>query len=135
MTPDTNRLALALTRSAPDLAQTKPVLKSGLAETIRANHKEDADRLYTRYGVDLGLNKCGVPLEFLDRASYCVGDIVNSVDREIVYQLLLKVLSDELERPKRILLFQLAVMVYHNIPSVLRPVRLHAWLKKRLRLD
>lgn len=130
ITPDAARLAEFLRKSAKDIPQTKPVLKKEVAEQVRANHKADAELLYSRYGVDLGLQDCGPKAVPVVRRSYRVNDIVESVDPSIVCQLLLRLARAELGRPRGRPL-RIAAQVYQSIPLTLRPAPLDNWLRAR----
>jgi hypothetical protein len=131
ITSDAARLAGFLSRSATEIPQTKPVLKQEVAERLRANHKADAEVLYSRYGVDLGLGEFSPKLPPSARRAYRVDEIVQSVDAEIVYQLLLRLARTELSRPPagRSLPRRIASRAYHAIPSSRRPERLAAKLR------
>jgi hypothetical protein len=97
VTPDTTRLVRFLEASMAEVPQNKPVLKPAVRACIRANHQLDGDFIYSRYGVDLGLTETQ-PVQFeLDR-SYRVGDLVESLDPEIVRELLLRLAKSEMER-------------------------------------
>jgi hypothetical protein len=89
-TPDAVRLYEMLARSTTDVAQTKPVLKPVVAECIRANHLADAEKLKTRYGVDLGLQGANPHHSLRPGGAMKVAEIVESVDPGVVYQLMLR---------------------------------------------
>jgi hypothetical protein len=131
LTPDTARLIYFLGQSRQDVSQTKPVLKNEVAEQIRANHKADAELLHSRYGVDLGLRNC-TPTPAVPRGEpYRVDEILESIDPEIVRQLLLRLASIELGR-KRSRPMRVAARAYHRIPAAYRPVRAAAWARSRV---
>lgn len=131
LTPDAARLVEFLDRSRQDVPQTKPVLKPEVAEEIRANHTGDAELLYSRYGVDLGLGNC-IPTAAIPRGdSHRVDEIVESVDPEIIRQLLLRLARIELGR-QRPLPLRLAARAYRRIPPAHRPVRAAAWVRSRI---
>lgn len=131
LTPDATRLVEFLGRSRQHVPQTKPVLKPEVAAQIRANHKGDAELLYSRYGVDLDLGTCS-PTPAIHRGeSYRVDEIVESVDPEIVRQLLLRLARIELGR-QRPLPLRVAARVYRRIPPAHRPVRAAAWVRSRI---
>jgi len=131
LTPDAARLVEFLGRSRQDIPQTRPVLKPELAEQIRANHKSDAEVLYSRYGVDLSLGNCR-PTAVVPRGdAYRVDEIVESVDPEIVQRLLLHLARIGLRR-KRSLPLRVAASAYRRIPPAHRPVRAAAWVRSHL---
>jgi hypothetical protein len=128
-TPDVARLVRFLAERTRDIPQTKAVLKPELAELIRANHKADAEALYAHYGVNLGLRNCP-PTAGLPRESpYCVNEIVESVDPQILRQLLLRLAHAGLDRSRVI---DVAARSYRRIPPAHRPERLANWLRSRL---
>ncbi len=133
LTPDARRLATFLEQSqlACDLPQTLPVLKSPVAEKIRANHQADADVLRSQYGVDLGLRRCSETSAVPHRATYRVDDIVQSVDPAVIHQLLLRYSRKMADLPsgKRSLPLRVASRMYRRIPTPLRPVRLVTGVK------
>lgn len=131
VTPDTRRLVRYLEGSLADVPQTTPALRDDVAQVIRANHVADAKWIHERYGVDLGLRDAG-PQSAIPRSStYRVHDIVKSVDRGVVIDLLLRVAEVELSKtPTRPSLFVgIARRAYHALPSPLRPQGFVAWLK------
>jgi len=88
LTSDAQKLREFLTQSSVSVKQTKAVLKPEIAQFIRARHKEDADYMLDRYGLDLGLSEwidAGVSVQ----SNYLVGDIVESFDDRIIEELLL----------------------------------------------
>lgn len=97
LTQDAAKLVRFL-ESATDIPQTAPVLKRHLAEYIRAKHKADADFLNSRYGVDLALPDTQPTVD--TEKTYLVGDLVESLDQKVVYQLLLRLAETELKRPE-----------------------------------
>jgi hypothetical protein len=128
LTYDVARLVSFLRESTPDLPQTGPSLKPDVAEQIRVNHQADAEVLYSRFGLDLGLHNCGPAAALPHRDPYRVDEIVESVDPDIVQQLLLRLARTELGR-KRSLPLRAAARAYRSIPPAQRPVRLADWLK------
>jgi hypothetical protein len=98
LTPDTAALARFLEATAKDVPQTHPVLDRTVAELIRANHSVDAEFMFTRYGVDLGLGKVSAKPAEPRSNTYRVDEILQSVDREIVHQILLRLARTELGR-------------------------------------
>lgn len=127
--PGLRRLVTFLMRSGRHFPQTKPTLNAAVAELIRANHREDAEFISARYGVDLGLAHAdgGSPLDA--RSSWRVEDIVEAFDPAIVRRL-----HDEFHRLRfRLHLLDIAQRGYRAIPSALRPVRLDAWLRARFK--
>jgi hypothetical protein len=133
LTADTSLLISFLQSSEHDFSQTKPVLRQDFSSLIRANHKADANLLYSRYGVDLNLENaipCVLPQP--KGASYRVTEIVESLDPGIINRLLLRVARMEFSRPRPLLL-RIAARIYHKIPLALRSKRLETWLKKLLR--
>ena len=131
LTPDAAELVRFLSESTHEVPQTKPVLKQQVVEQVRALHKADAEVLYARYGVDLGLSDCSPAATLLPGEPYRVGDILESVDQEIVHQLLLRLARSELGRslPKRSLPLRVAARAYRVIPPARRPTRLVAKLR------
>ena len=97
LTKDAAKLVRFLEQSATDIPQTAPVLKRELAEYIRANHKADADFVHSKYGVDLALRETRPVLDTAE--TELVGELVESVDHTVVYQLLLRLAYTELQRP------------------------------------
>lgn len=98
-TPDAVRLYWILARPAPDLPQTKAVLKAAVAEHIRANHTADADELRARYGIDLGLRDVNPRVELQPGQAVNVRDLVESIDPDVVYRLMLHVARATLSDP------------------------------------
>jgi hypothetical protein len=68
-------------------------------------------------------------------AHYRVADLVESVNPEIVNQLLLRLIRSELGRHKKKwpLLVRLAARAYHLVPLRRRPKRLDTWLRSRVK--
>lgn len=128
--PGLDRLVAFLRRSGQDIPQTRPALKSAIAEQIRSNHLDDAEFIRARYGVDLGLECSGGSSPLMERSSWRVEDILESVDLDIVQRL-----WEGFERagsdPQRPLPLQLAARVYRAIPYHRRPARLDAFLRSR----
>ena len=131
LTPDAANLLRFLSESTHEVPQTKPVLKQQVVEQIRAAHKADAEVLYARYGVDLGLSDCSPAATLLPVKPYRVGDILKTMDQDIVHQLLLRLARSELGRPipKRSLPLRVAARAYRVIPAARRPTRLVARLR------
>jgi len=131
LTPDSAALAEFLQQSGTDLHQTKPVLQEHVATQIRANHMADAERIFSRYGVDLVLAQLSPTPGGSRSQSYSVDEILESVDPEIVRQLLLRFARTELGRTpaKRPLPLRIAARAYRAIPPSQRPARLAGWLK------
>jgi hypothetical protein len=130
LTSDTLRLVrfLEASRNAPP--QTRPVLKDEIAARIRANHAADAKVILERYGVDLGLRDRGPTAALRSRETYRVSDIVQSVDADIVQQILLRLARAELARPhpERSQPLEIAARLYRSVPPHYRPQRLKGWL-------
>lgn len=118
LTPDAARLVRFLTEATTDVPQNKPVLKPAIAECIRANHKQDAEYIYSHYGVDLGLRETQ-PTHLQADHSFRVGDLVQTLDSEVVRELLLRLAKSELERApaKRSLARRIASRAYRAIRS------------------
>jgi hypothetical protein len=94
---DAAELVRFMQQSHADVAKTKPVLKPGVAQCIRANHRADGDFISLRYGVDLGLTEAqSAGVEIGD--DYRVGDLLESLDPEITYELLLRLAKSELRK-------------------------------------
>ncbi len=135
LAPDAAKLVQFLSESSPRLPQTKPCLKNEVAERVRANHKEDAEVLLSRYGVDLGLHNNYDSAAALPRDNpYTVGEILDSVDPEVVHHLLLLLARQELGRSsgKRSSAFRIASRIYRSIPPTHRSERLAEWLRSHL---
>jgi hypothetical protein len=128
--PGLDQLVWFLMSSGQRIPQTRPVLKAAVAELIRASHREDAEFMKSRYGVDLGLGCFGGAAPLASRPSWRVEDVLESVDPDIVQRL-----WDEFERSgperRRPLPFQVAQRLYRAVPSSLRPARLDALLRSR----
>ena len=131
ITHDAARLSWLLRQSGQSVAQTMPKLKPEVAEQVRANHRADAEVLESRFGIDLGWRDWGPAAALSRRQSYGVQDIVESVNPDIVNQLLLRVVREELSRrpAKRSLPLRVAARAYHSIPAAHRPERLVAALR------
>jgi hypothetical protein len=127
-TRDVARLVEFLDRSRQDVRQTRPVLKPEIAEQIRASHRDDAAELLSRYGVDLGLQNCG-PVSIPDGKPCRVDEILESVNPEVVYELLLRLAGRELGRERSV---SVAARAYRRIPPAYRPVRTMAWVRSRI---
>jgi hypothetical protein len=135
LAPDAATLVQFLSGSYPMLPQTKPCLKTEVAEQVRANHKEDAAILLSRYGIDLGLHSNYGSVGVLPRDNpYSVGEILDSVDPEVVHHLLLLLARQELGRPSitRSTAYRIARRIYRSIPLTRRSDRLAAWLRSHL---
>lgn len=131
-TADVQRLVNFLASSVEDVPQTKPVLKESLAQQIRANHSEDAEWLFARHGVDLGIRNLTSAAATPGVRRYRVDEIVQSVDPRIVHELLLRLARSELGRPAstRSLPIRAAASVYQMIPLERRPRRLVSGLRR-----
>lgn len=131
--PDVARLREFLNWSRQRVPQTKPVLKQEVAEQIRANHKEDAEAIYSRYGVDLGLQNCGRATTVSRGKPYRVDEILESVNPEVVDELLLLLARIHLgPKPKQSLPWRIAAWAYRRIPPGRRPVRAASWVRSRI---
>lgn len=117
LTRDAARLVKFLMESTTDIPQNNPVLKPAVAECIRANHKQDAEFIYDRYGVELGLRDAQPTQLRIDR-NFRVGDLIQTLDPEVVRALMLRLAKSELEKapPKRSLALRLASRVRRVIP-------------------
>jgi hypothetical protein len=132
LTPDTAHLARFLQQSTKDLSQTKPELKTVVADRIRANHRADAKQLVECCGVDLGLPDHDPGPLPPHPSPYRVEEIVRSIDPMIIHQLLLRLARAELSRrpSQRPLPLRLAARAYHAVPDSLRPPRLDDRLRQ-----
>jgi hypothetical protein len=128
--PDLDRLVAFLAQSRQRIPQTKPVLNAELAETIRASHRQDAEFIKSRYGVDLGLGRDGGANPLAVRSGWRVEDILESVDLDVVERL-----SEEFRRAapprRRPVAVRVAARAYRAIPYASRPARLEALLRNR----
>ncbi len=128
--PGLDRLVAFLKRSGQRIPQTRPALKSAVAEQIRSNHQQDAEYIRVRYGVDVGVQCSGSVAPLPARSSWRVEDILESVDLDIVQRL-----WEEFERagpdPSQPLPLRLAGRAYRVIPHARRPARLDALLRSR----
>ena len=116
LTPDAAELVRFMQQSQAQVVQTKPVLKPEVAQCIRANHRTDGDFIKLHYGVDLGLTESqSTDLELGD--NYRVGDLVESLDPEILYELLLRLAKSDLGKApaKRSLARRAASRAYRAI--------------------
>lgn len=86
---DEHRLLQYLKQSPAEICQSKPVLKKPVAEWIRARHKPDADFIFGRYGVDLGLTEVSTDAELDPSRAQRIDDLLETLDAEVVHQLLL----------------------------------------------
>ncbi len=98
-TPDVVRLYRILERSASAVPQTKAALKATVAEHIRASHKDDAEKIHSRYGIDLGLRDVTSHTILKPGEAVKVADMVGSVDSDAVHRLLLHVARATLDDP------------------------------------
>jgi hypothetical protein len=116
LTPDAARLASFLRNSIDLLPQTKACLKADIAEGIRANHKDAADFIMSRYGVDIGLPHA-VPRPFREDQVYRVTDLVETCDTATVRALLLLIARSGLQQPsaKGSLLSRVGSRAYREI--------------------
>lgn len=128
--PGLDRLVAFLAQSGQRISQTRPALKAAVAQQIRDNHRQDAEFINFRYGVDLGLGRAGGAAPMAARASWRVEDILESVDHEVVRRL-----EGEFARlgPVRngSLPVRVAVRAYRAIPPQRRPAHLDAWLRAK----
>jgi hypothetical protein len=118
LTTDAYQLVKFLIASTTMIRQTKPHLKPEIAEVIRANHRAEADFIYSKYGVDLGLSNASANPTGLNKI-YRVNDLVESLDLEIV-QDLLHILAKsglDLSSLKRPLIHRIASRAYRAITS------------------
>jgi hypothetical protein len=138
LTPDAKWLVRFLEQSRMDLSQTRPALRKDIAELIRANHQADAAKIFGRYGVDLGfrdLNSIAPPSDAPScRANYRIDEIVESLDPEISYQLLLRLARAELgRRPgSRPLPVRAVARGYHAMSVGRRLPKFDSWLRSRI---
>ncbi len=128
--PGLDRLVAFLAQSGQRIPQTRPALKSGVAEQIRSNHQQDAEYIRVRYGVDVGVECSGSVAPLPARSSWRVEDILESVDSDIVQRL-----KEEFARigppRKRPLPVRAAARAYRAVPYSLRPTRLDGLLRTR----
>jgi hypothetical protein len=61
-----------------------------VAESIRARHKSDADFVFSRYGVDLGLSDVNSDAALYPSRTQRVEDLLETVDRGVIEELLLR---------------------------------------------
>jgi hypothetical protein len=90
LAPDVNRLVRYLEGSSTEVVQNKPVLRIDVAESIRARHKSDADFVFSRYGVDLGLSDVNSDAALYPSQTQRVEDLLETVDRGVIEELLLR---------------------------------------------
>ena len=128
--PGLDRLVAYLAQSGQRIPQTKPTLKAAVAERIRADHREDAEYIRSRYGVDLELRCPSGAAPLAARTSWRVEDILESVDLEIVERLREEFRRAAPPRP-RPLPVRVAAKAYRTIPPSRRPARLEELLKTR----
>ena len=128
--PGLDQLVAFLAQSGQRIPQTRPALKSAVAEQIRSNHQQDAEYIRVRYGVDSGVECSGSVAPLPARSSWRVEDILDSVDHEIVQRL-----QGEYARVgpprKRPLPVRAAARAYRAVPYSLRPTRLDGLLRTR----
>lgn len=119
-------------RSAGEVPQTKPALRSTIADRIRANHRADAEQVLSLYGVDLGLRDSVsvLPRDDLDR--YRVADILQCFDPEAVTQLLLFFVKNGLDREprRRNPVSRVAARIYRVVRRPSLPTPRPAWWKE-----
>jgi hypothetical protein len=127
--PGLDRLVSFL-RSTKHIPQTKPALKAEVAETVRANHRDDAEFIFSRYGVDLGLQGFGSAAPLAARSSWRVEDILESFDPDIVERLREEFARADSDRRKSLPL-HVAKRFYRSVPLSRRPARLDGWLRSR----
>jgi hypothetical protein len=89
LTPDVRRLLRYLESSSADIDQSKPVLKKRVVESIHARHTSDADFIFSRYGVDLGLPEVNPDPELDPSRTQRIDDLLETLDTDVVHQLLL----------------------------------------------
>ena len=118
LTPDAAQLIKFLVNSETVVRQTKPHLRPEIAEGIRANHKAEADFIYSRYGVDLRLSSASATPIGLNKI-YRVSDLVESLDSEAVQNILLLLAKSGLELSplQRPLLHRIASRAYRALTS------------------
>jgi hypothetical protein len=88
LTRDSEKLRNFLVTSTSSIMQTKASLKDELALWIRANHRNDANFLLERYGIDLELPEAVLPYSPI-KPHYLAQDFLESCDDCIVNELLL----------------------------------------------
>lgn len=133
LTTDGTWLVRFLEQSHELVSQTRPALKSEIADKIRANHRADIEVINTQYGV--GLQPPNNPAGNIRSGLYNrVDQIVESIDPQIVYQLLMHLARAELGRrpAKRLLPVRLAARAYRMVPPEQRPERLADWVRSRV---
>jgi hypothetical protein len=128
--PGLDRLVSFLMRSTEHIPQTRPALKAEVAETVRANHRDDAEFIFSRYGVDLGLQGFVAAAPLAARSSWRVEDIVESFDPDIVERLREEFARADSDRRKSMPL-HVAKRFYRSVPLSRRPARLDGWLRSR----
>jgi hypothetical protein len=128
--PDLDRLVAFLAQSGQRISQNRPELKADVAEQIRANHRQDAEFVKARYGVDLGLGRSGGTAALAPRPAWHVESILQTVDPDIVQRL-----WDEFGRAapgrRRPGPLRVAERLYRAIPDSRRPARLDSLLRAR----
>jgi hypothetical protein len=128
--PGLDRLAAFLAQSAERVPQTRPTLNSAFAMQIRANHREDAEFIKSRYGVDLGLGPAAGVAPLAARPVWRVEDILESLDLDVV-----ECLREEYRRAatptRRPLAVRAAARAYRSVPYAYKPARLEAALRSR----
>lgn len=135
LTADINRLVKSLIQSSNLVPQTRPALKHEVAAAIRANHRDDVQAILERYGIDLGLQHQPQIIAPACQANLQLNDILQSINPDIVEQLLMELLKTEISSkvPRSRFLLRSAKWLYFSIPTKLRTPTLQAWLKKRFR--
>lgn len=128
--PGLDRLVSFLMRSTKHIPQTKPALKAEVAKTVRVNHRDDAEFIFSRYGVDLGLQGFDVAAPLAARSSWRVEDILESFNPDIVERLREEFACADSGRRKSVPLY-VAKRFYRSVPLAQRPARLDAWLRSR----
>lgn len=131
LAPDIAALARFLTLSTSEVPQTKPTLSEHIARHIRYNHRDDAELIRERHGVDLGLDHYSRPVCQPTRYTH-VDHILQSVDTHRTHQLLLLLARHNLAHtphPARHQLIRVAANAYRSIPPDRRPARLDHWLR------
>jgi hypothetical protein len=133
LTRDAAQVVRFLAESTSGLRQTKPVLRREFAALIRANHRADGEALRARYGVDLSLQQYDPTRTIPFTPPNGVDEILDSVDSDIVQQLLLLLARQELRRsPGKRLALSVARRTYRSIPPPYRPEGMAAWLRSQL---
>jgi hypothetical protein len=133
LTPDAAQVVRFLSQPISGVTQTHPVLKGIIAAQIRANHQADAEVLFSRYGVDLELTHCVPAQTSAISHAHRVDQVIESVDQEVVCQLLLRMVRRELRRSlAQRMTLNIARRSYRRIPSRYRPEALARQLRTHL---